>query len=133
MVKEERAMKVKAKGCAPETLEGVQTPPIAEEGNKTPEGEKVVQKDADESKTGESNKPTSSNDGESKVTDEGKSGEGQHQVSTRVPVSLKGTESERTGNHTVHYDASTIVTFRNGIAEVSDDLADRLRDAGIVE
>lgn len=47
-------------------------------------------------------------------------------------VKLIGTDSERTGAHSLHHE-NIIINFRNGEAELMIELADKLIEAGYVE
>lgn len=47
-------------------------------------------------------------------------------------ISLKGTVSQCTGSHTLHYN-QTVVTFRDGEAELPEALANELIEAGYAE
>ncbi|WP_418026229.1 hypothetical protein [Paenibacillus sp. JJ1722] len=57
-------------------------------------------------------------------------------LSTRIPavrkVTLRGTPSQRKGAHTIHF-KNGVVNFVDGEAQLPDELADELTDAGYVE
>ncbi|TQS00057.1 hypothetical protein [Paenibacillus ottowii] len=57
-------------------------------------------------------------------------------LATRIPavrkVTLRGTPSQRKGAHTIHF-KNGVVNFVDGEAQLPDELADELADAGYVE
>ncbi|MCU6798003.1 hypothetical protein OB236_38350 [Paenibacillus sp. WQ 127069] len=48
-------------------------------------------------------------------------------------VTLQGWEAARIGKHSAHIDKGLIVNFVDGKAIVSNAVADRLREAGVIE
>lgn len=93
--------------------------------------EATVEGQSEEAKIGEGSAP--------EIKDDGPEGSGapeqndsQKEVVNLRGVVLKGTDSQKTGPHTL-FIGSKIVNFVDGKANVQDEIADELENAGYIE
>ncbi|WP_391573863.1 hypothetical protein [Cohnella sp.] len=78
----------------------------------------------------EKEKPTGDEEGKEKANTPPDPGP---EVSPIRSVSLKGWAAARVGTHSAHVRTGLVVNFRNGIAEVKEEIETELREAGIIE